>query len=73
MSSSLADVPARKLERVLTQLGFEHVRTKDGHAAWRHEDGRTAIVPHRGTVKRGTLGSIVRQIGLTPAEFLGLL
>jgi predicted RNA binding protein YcfA (HicA-like mRNA interferase family) len=26
-----------------------------------------------GTVKRGTLASIIRQAGLTPAEFLALL
>jgi predicted RNA binding protein YcfA (HicA-like mRNA interferase family) len=40
---------------------------------YRHPDGRIVIVPMHGTVKRGTLGSIVRQAGLTAHEFLALL
>jgi predicted RNA binding protein YcfA (HicA-like mRNA interferase family) len=31
------------------------------------------IVPQHGTVKRGTLRSILRQAGLTTAEFLVLI
>jgi predicted RNA binding protein YcfA (HicA-like mRNA interferase family) len=31
------------------------------------------VVPEHGTVKRGTLASILRQAGLTPNEFLDLL
>lgn len=31
------------------------------------------IVPMHGTVKRGTLASIIRQASLAPAEFLALL
>ena len=73
MSPALSDVAVRKVTRVLESLGFEHTRTKGSHAVYRHEDGRTAIVPMLGTVKRGTLASIIRQAGLTPAEFLALL
>jgi hypothetical protein len=32
-----------------------------------------AVIPEHGGVKRGTLASILRQAGLTPAEFLELL
>ncbi|MEV6711961.1 MULTISPECIES: type II toxin-antitoxin system HicA family toxin [Lentzea] len=73
MSPALSDVAVRKVTRVLESLGFEHTRTKGSHAVYRHEDGRTVIVPMHGTVKRGTLASIIRQAGLTPAEFLALL
>ncbi|GGU88722.1 type II toxin-antitoxin system HicA family toxin [Lentzea flava] len=73
MSPALSDVAVRKVARVLESLGFEHTRTKGSHAVYRHEDGRTVIVPMHGTVKRGTLASIIRQAGLTPAEFLALL
>jgi predicted RNA binding protein YcfA (HicA-like mRNA interferase family) len=73
VSPALADLPVREVERVLKSLGFEHVRTKGSHAVWRHQDGRTVILPLHGTVKRGTLASIVRQAGLTAAEFLPLL
>ncbi len=34
---------------------------------------RVAVIPKHGVVKRGTLASILRQAGLTPAEFLKLL
>jgi hypothetical protein len=34
---------------------------------------RVAIIPQHGTVKRGTLSSIMRQAGLAPDEFLKLL
>lgn len=73
MSPALSDLPVRKVTRVLESLGFEHVRTKGSHLVYRHSDGRAAIVPQHGTVKRGTLASIIRQAGITSAEFLDLL
>ena len=36
-------------------------------------EGRVDVIPLHGVVKRGTLASILRQAGLTPAEFLKLL
>jgi predicted RNA binding protein YcfA (HicA-like mRNA interferase family) len=36
-------------------------------------EGRVAVIPLHGVVKRGALASILRQAGLTPAEFLKLL
>jgi predicted RNA binding protein YcfA (HicA-like mRNA interferase family) len=73
VSPALADLPVKKVIRALESVGFEHVRTKGSHAIYRHEDGRTVVVPLHGSVKRGTLASIVRQAGLTAAEFLALL
>ncbi len=69
----MSDLPVRKVVRVLESVGFEHVRTKGSHAVYRHANGRVVVVPMHGTVKRGTLASVVRQAGLTPAEFLDLL
>ena len=31
------------------------------------------MIPEHGIIKRGTLGAILRQADLTPAEFLKLL
>jgi len=31
------------------------------------------VIPEHGTIKRGTLASILKQADLTPAEFLELL
>ncbi|HEX3787550.1 MAG TPA: type II toxin-antitoxin system HicA family toxin [Pseudonocardiaceae bacterium] len=73
MSPALSDVPVRKVVRVPESIGFEYMRTKGSHAVYRHPDGRAAIIPQHGTIKRGTLASILRQAGLTSTEFLNLL
>ncbi len=73
MSPALSDLPVRKVTRALESVGFTHVRTKGSHAVYRNREGRVAVIPQYGVVKRGTLASILRQAGLTPAEFLKLL
>ena len=73
MSPSLSDLPVRKVTRALESVGFTYVRTKGSHAVYRNREGRVAVIPQHGVVKRGTLASILRQAGLTPAEFLKLL
>lgn len=73
MSPALSDLPVRKVIRALESVGFAYVRTKGSHAVYRGQDGRVAVIPQHGVVKRGTLASILRQAGLTPAEFLKLL
>ena len=73
MSPALSDLPVRKVIRALESVGFSYARTTGSHAVYRNHDGRVAVVPQHGVVKRGTLASILRQAGLTPAEFLKLL
>ena len=73
MSPALADLPLRKVEAALSRAGFVHVRTKGSHAVYQHPNGRVAVLPQHPTVKRGTLASILRQAGLTTAEFQQLL
>ena len=73
MSPALSDLPVCKVVRALESIGFVHKRTTGSHAVLRHPDGRIVVVPQHGTVKRGTLGSILRQAGLTPSEFLVLI
>ncbi|MBV8995356.1 MAG: type II toxin-antitoxin system HicA family toxin [Pseudonocardiales bacterium] len=73
MSPALSDLPLRKITIVIESLGFVHVRTKGSHAVYRHPDGRAVVIPQHSTIKRGTLGSILRQVGITPTEFLELL
>jgi predicted RNA binding protein YcfA (HicA-like mRNA interferase family) len=46
---------------------------RGSHTKLRHPDGRVAIVPLHRELARGTLGSILRQVGLTAAQFLDLL
>ena len=73
MSPALSDLPYRRVVRALESVGFSYERTKGSHAVYRSQDGRVVVVPQHGVVKRGTLASILRQAGLTAAEFLKLL
>ncbi|MGH3182661.1 MAG: type II toxin-antitoxin system HicA family toxin [Streptosporangiaceae bacterium] len=57
----------------MESIGFSYARTKGSHAVYRHSDGRVVVIPEHGTIKRGTLGAILRHADLTPAEFLKLL
>jgi predicted RNA binding protein YcfA (HicA-like mRNA interferase family) len=59
VSPALSDLPVRKVIRALESVGFVHARTAGSHAVMRHPGG--------------TLGSILRQAGLAPSEFLALL
>jgi predicted RNA binding protein YcfA (HicA-like mRNA interferase family) len=62
-----------KVVNALVRAGFVHARTRGSHAVYQHPNGRVVIVPQHPTVKRGTLASILRQAGLTPAEFQQLM
>jgi predicted RNA binding protein YcfA (HicA-like mRNA interferase family) len=73
VSPALSDLPVRKVTWVVESLGFAYVRTKGSHAVYRHPDGRAVVIPHHGTIKRGTLASILRQAGIKPGEFRELL
>jgi predicted RNA binding protein YcfA (HicA-like mRNA interferase family) len=59
------------VERVLERLGFRRVRQSGSHAVCQHQDGRWTTVPfHTGKdVAKGTLHSILKDVGLTVEEF----
>lgn len=75
MSSRLPTLRARDIIRVLKSLGFSAVRTRGSHIFFRHPDGRTTVVPKHGSedIGRGLLRQIIREIKITPEEFLKLL
>jgi predicted RNA binding protein YcfA (HicA-like mRNA interferase family) len=59
--------------KALVRAGFAHVSTRGSHAKYRHEDGRTVIVPMHRTLAPGTLRSILRQADWTVEELEQLL
>jgi predicted RNA binding protein YcfA (HicA-like mRNA interferase family) len=62
--------------RALQRAGFEVVRTKGSHQFMRHrtDPARQTVVPvHRRDLPPGTLRAILRQAGLSSAEFIRLL
>lgn len=75
MSGRSPALKARDLIRVLRKLGFVEVRQKGSHICFKHLDGRFTLVPRHGgeDIGRGLLRQILREINVSPDEFLALL
>jgi predicted RNA binding protein YcfA (HicA-like mRNA interferase family) len=73
--SKLPLVDAKTLEKVLLLLGFEIKRQKGSHVFYRHPDGRYTTIPHHKgrDIGRSLLRAVLRQVGITPEEFIELL
>ena len=56
-------------------LGFVEVRQSGSHIFFKHPDGRTTLVPNHGgeDIGRGLLRQILREVEITPDQFLELL
>jgi len=63
----------RQVARVAKKLGFYFCRqAKGSHEIWRRDsDGRQTTIPNHGSksLKRKTLKSILKDLGITPEEF----
>lgn len=73
--SLLPAFKAKDLVRVLRRLGFRPARQKGSHLFFEHSDGRTTVVPmhSREDIGRGLLRQILREIEVTPDEFIKFL
>ncbi|MBM4143874.1 MAG: type II toxin-antitoxin system HicA family toxin [Lentisphaerae bacterium] len=69
---SLPILKPREAVRVLERLGFVQVLQRGSHRQFRHPDGRQTTVPDHGSrdLSPIILRQIVKDIGLTPDEFL---
>ncbi len=75
MSQKLTPAKPGQVIKVLERMGFHLIRQSGSHAVYRHPDGRwTTVAVHPGkTIPKGTLRKIIRDAGLTVAEFNSLL
>jgi predicted RNA binding protein YcfA (HicA-like mRNA interferase family) len=67
---------SREIIKILERIGFQNTRTSKGsHFRYTHPDGRKTTIPvHKGrTISRGLLRKIIRDIELSPEEFLRLI
>ena len=67
---------SREIIKILEKIGFQNTRrSKGSHFRYAHPDGRKTTIPvHKGrTVSRGLLRKIIRDIELSPEEFLKLV
>ena len=60
-----------KLIRALKRAGFER-RSGGKHTIMEHPDGRYTTIPNHTRLKVPTLRAIIRQCGLTEAEYFEL-
>ena len=72
MSPALPVVSGADVVAALTKGGFTRVSQRGSHVKMRKDDC-VAIVPLHRELAQGTLGSILRQAGLSREELLTLL
>jgi predicted RNA binding protein YcfA (HicA-like mRNA interferase family) len=72
VSPALPVVGGAEVIAALVKVGFVQVSQRGSHAKLRNA-GQTVIVPMHRELATGTLRSVLRQAGLTPAEFVSLL
>jgi len=64
----------KKLIKILSKLGFKHIRTKGSHVILNKQDKEkgkiTVPVPLHPELAKGTLKSIMRQVGIDLEELL---
>ncbi len=75
MAKRIPMLKARDIMRVLHSMGFQEIRQSGSHVFFQHRDGRTTLVPRHGgeDIGRGLLRQILREIELTPEQFLEYL
>lgn len=73
MSPKLPGVSGTDVVKSLVRIGFAQVSQRGSHVKLKADDGRIVIVPMHRELARGTLGSILRQAGLSASEFEDLL
>lgn len=72
--SKLPVISGAECVKALEQIGFVLDRQRGSHMILVREDPRTTIsVPDHKELDRGTLRSIIRQVGLSVDEFIELL
>ena len=73
--SKLPRVSGREVVRAFARIGYEVDRQRGSHVVLRHRDPphRRLVVPDHREVAKGTLRKLIREAGLTVAEFLELV
>lgn len=67
-------VNARECVKALQKAGFYVARQKGSHITLRRDDPKGRVtVPNHNPIKPGMLRGIIKEAGLTVAEFLKLL
>ena len=73
--SKLKLIDAKTMEKLLNKSGFERVRQKGSHVAFRHKDGRYTTVPFHSSkdLPRSLIRVILSEINMSIDEYNDLL
>ena len=56
--------------KILDRIGFKEIRQKGSHKVFKHQDGRTTIIPfHDEDLGRGLIRKILRDIEMSVEEY----
>jgi len=68
--SRLRIITSVEMCRLLETLGFEAIRQKGSHKFFRHEDGRTTVIPmHARDLDRSLIRKILSDIAVTVDDY----
>ena len=73
MTSRLPSLSGREAARGFEQAGFLYHHHTGSHMIYYHTTGRHLSIPDHRELGRGLLRKLIRQAGLSPAEFLRLI
>ncbi|HEY6191755.1 MAG TPA: type II toxin-antitoxin system HicA family toxin [Bacteroidota bacterium] len=73
--SKLPVLSGQEVIRVLRRIGYEPDHQRGSHIIMRHGEPpyRRVSIPNHREIARGTLRSIIREVGLTVEEFVSLV
>jgi predicted RNA binding protein YcfA (HicA-like mRNA interferase family) len=68
--SKLTIISPKNMVKVLETLGFSEIRQKGSHKTFKHNDGRTTVIPFHGEdLGRGLLRKILKDVEITVEEY----
>ncbi len=69
---SLKPLPAKKVLKILSNLGFKIIKQRGSHVILKHSDGRMTVVPihSKEEIGPGLLLKIIKDAKLSKEEFL---
>ena len=68
--SKLTIISPKDMVKLRSMLGFIEARQKGSHKTFKHNDGRTTVIPFHGEdLGRGLLRKILRDIEISPDEY----
>lgn len=68
--SKLTIISPKIMVKLLHKLGFSEIRQKGSHKSFRHDDGRTTVIPfHDEDLGRGLIREILKDIEISTEEY----